>query len=825
MKSFVFSLALTALVLLNGFSSLLHSQSWYQPTSTVFVEPGGESREHVIDIEHVTINIRVDGPEGKVQGTVSGIVHSLREKVDSIDFDGVRMTVHSARLNGKPLRFVVFDSSVRVYPQPGLVYDGTDTISFDYECHPRRGMHFTGWSDSTNRARKQVWTQGEDSDNRNWCILDDYPNDKMITETIITFDSSYQVLSNGNLLGTTLNSDGTKTWHYTMTKPHVTYLIMVAIGKFAIEERHSASGLPVHLYYYPERPECVQPTYRYATEAIDFMEKQLNVPFPWESYSQVPVQDYIFGAMENTTATVFGDFSLCDAREALDRNYIGTDVHELTHQWFGDFITERDWKDIWLHESFATFYPKLFSRKVYGEPTYEWMRRGEQNQALGAGERDRLPVVSSLSGTARRYPKGSAVLDMLRYVVGENNFDHAITYYLKHHAYSLVHTDEFYLAFQDALGMSLDWFFDEWLYRGNEPNYTVRYQDVMDMKSGERSTEFQVEQTQVADALSPYFRMPVVFEVHYKDGSMNTVREEVSKQAQTVRVPNPQKKDIAYTLFDPGSYILKRVNFKKSFEELREQAMNAPHMIDRYDAVHQMHEDSTFDEQKTDEFLQSIYTKESFQAVKSEIVAHMLRSKTTIATDLVKTAIGDNDVEVRKAVVSGTKRIPEKLRESYERMLADSSYWIIENVFTKLCENFPSRKAEYLKKLENVHGPSQRVHIACLECRAADNDRAALDTLVDYCSHSFEFQTRQNAMAAVKRLNYCNEALVGYLVEAMLSTNNRLADVARGLAEGWMQQRRYSELFVKYYRAHQWKKWQQDILAKLVGETPGRRRR
>ena len=95
------------------------------------------------------------------------------------------------------------------------------------------------------------------------------------------------------------------------------------------------------------------------------MERETGVPYPWESYSQIPVQDYIYGAMENTTATVFGDFYFVDSRSFLDRNYLKVNVHELAHQWFGDFITGRSGRSAWLHESFATFYPTLFMRVIW----------------------------------------------------------------------------------------------------------------------------------------------------------------------------------------------------------------------------------------------------------------------------------------------------------------------------------------------------------------------------------------------------------------------------------------------------------------------------
>jgi aminopeptidase N len=807
-------------------STMLRAQTPIYRTSTMYDEPGSEGREHPLDFERLRLTIKFDANAGKVFGDVTEIFTPVRARVDSIVLDAINMTFSEVYLGGKQVRYSVTDSTITLYPAPALNYGVRDSLRFVYTCTPKKGLYFTGWQDATNRTRKQIWSQGEDSDNRYWIPMYDYPNDKMITETIITFDSKYKVLSNGNLLSSAKNTDGTTTWHYAMTKPHVTYLIMIAIGNYAIEERVTKRGIPVHLWYYPEYPERIAPTYQYSTEMIDFMEELLGVQYPWETYAQVPVQDFIFGAMENTTATIFGDFSLQDARGVLDRRYLNTNVHELTHQWFGDLITERNWKNIWLHESFATFYPKLFSRKFFGEDMYEWMRRGEQNQALAAGANDRLPIVHDASGTTRRYPKGSAVLDMLRYVIGDEDFDRTVAYYLKKHAYDIVHTDEFYLAFHDACGYTLDWFFREWLYHGGEPKYKVSYSDISDMKTSERSTVFTVEQTQYVDELTPLFTMPIVFEVYYKDGSKQSVRQTISKQTEIVRVPNPGKKEIAFTLFDPGSYILKALDFSKSTSELMEQAQKAEHMIDRYDAISRLRDDSTTSDDEIEKVMATVYAKEKFHAVKGKILERMAGRSSETALALMRKGMKDADVDVRKAAINALRRVPEALRRDVEELLRDSSYSVIESAFTKLCESFPDKSLSYCSEIEDVTGPAMRVSIAMLEHRISKKNSAKdIDKLVDYASNGFEFQTRQGAMNALKRLNIVDERVVGHAVQALLSTNNRLADVARGICEYWMQQTKARRMFREFVNSKSWEPGQREVLMRLVGDRAEPRRR
>ena len=419
------------------------------------------------------------------------------------------------------------------------------------------------------------------------------------------------------------------------------------------------------------------------------------------------------------------------------------------------------------------------------------------------------------------------MLDMLRYVIGDADFDRTVAYYLKKHAYGIVHTDEFYLAFHDACGYTLDWFFREWLYHGGEPKYKVSYRDISDATTSERSTVFTVEQTQYVDELTPLFTMPIVFEVYYKDGTRQSVRQTIAKQTEIVSVPNPGKKDIAFALFDPGSYILKALDFSKSASELMEQARSAEHMIDRYDAVSRLRDDSTSSDDEIEKAFEEVYNKERFHAVKGKILERMAGRSSQTALALMRKGMKDADVDVRKAAINALRRVPEGLRRDVEELLRDSSYSVIESAFTKLCESFPDKSLGYCAQIEDVAGPAMRVSIAMLEHRISKKNSAKdIDKLLDYASNGFEFQTRQGAMNALKRLNIVDERVVAHVVQALLSTNNRLADVARGICEYWMQQTKARDLFRAYYRAGTWSNQDRDQLQRLFGErTEPRRRR
>jgi aminopeptidase N len=761
------------------------AQSPYVHTTTYIDAPGSEPRERPVDIERMRLDVRFVPDQGLVQGTVTHVFNVLQKRVDTILFDAIKIDIKSATLNGRNLRYRSTDTSVIVYCEPPLTWDTKDSITFTYDARPRKGIYFIGWNDPSKRMQKQIWTQGQGIDNRHWIPMYDEMNDKMITETITTFDSSYTVLSNGTHLGTKVNANGTKSWHYTMTRPHASYLLMLAIGHYSITERVSKSGVKQRLYSYPEYPERIEPTYRYSSEAMDFLEEYIGIPYPWELYSQVPVADYIFGAMENTTATIFGDFSQTDARGWLDRSYVGTNVHELTHQWFGDLVTARSQKSVWLQESFATYYPHVFTRKtpaLGGEDGYQWSRRGMHKAALGASEKDRLPIVNPTAGSARIYPKGAAVLDMMAYTFGEDALRRVIKNYLEKHMYQTVETNDLYLAFQDTLGLSPEWFFDQWLYKGGEPHYKVSWsKSAMQQGAGTiPSTRVDVEQVHHIDELTGPFRMPIVVEAWYTDNSSDRVRVDVDAKNAVIQVPNPQNKQVAFVLFDPGSYVMKKLTFDKTWEEKLAQVKQAPLMIDRYDALEAMRGDSSRGKERI-AILKDVLQRETFSAIRSEAVqqaSELAKNGFPEAWALVKIGLEDKQTDVRKAALNSVSVIPETLRSAFERMLSDSSYLIIQTVLTKLAASFPDKARSYTEKVKTVRGPHERVRIARLEIEFQNGNNSALDELSDLAGPGWEFITRQNAMGAFKRLGMIRSLAIENMLQALFSTNNRLSAVA-----------------------------------------------
>jgi len=733
-------------------------------------------REHPLDFQELKLDLSFVEKEGLVKGKVTHIFTPLRNKVENISLDAKGdLIVKDATLNGNKIEFK-HDTAGYIFFTSNLTFGNKYTLVVNYEARPKKGLYFIGWSDSTHISQKQIWSQGQAIDNRNWIPMYDDMNDKVISEVNVTFNSAYKVLSNGAKLLEKENGDGSKTWKYKMDKPHSPYLIMLGIGKYEIKELKSKSGIVLRLYYYPDHKDKVDHTYKYMVQMFDFMEKEIGIPYPWRpSFSQIPVQNYTFGAMENTSAVVFGDFYCVDNRGYLDRNYVYVNAHELTHQWFGDLITARSESDSWLQESFATYYGWLFDKEAFGINQFDWNRRLANNDAITASLTNKKAMASTNGGSVRWYQRGAFIIEMMKYMVGRDNYNRVIKYYLEKNAYKNVDANELMIAFQDVLGMPMNGFWEQWVYKGGEPSYKVSWTDVKNTKN-ERSTEISIEQTHETNDLVGLFKTPIKLEVWYKDGTKDSLQPMIENQYHRILIPNKSNLDIDFVLFDPNSQILKSVSFIKYQEEYFKQALKAPYMLDRFDAVVAL---KNVEIDKKRDVLTSVYLKEKFHAVKAEIIGQLIADTAKSSKELIKLALIDKDAHVRRAVLTHSNPIASDMEPQLRKLLSDSSYITVEQTLDKLSLRFPENIQAYLDITKNEIGNSGRnIRIKWLEIACGIDRAKFIGELVNYACPPYEFRTRINAMEALKKLNYFDEKLLSGLVNSASHFNTRLSGLA-----------------------------------------------
>lgn len=774
--------------ILNAQSDHASARSYYQDDELV-------PRERSVDFQELKLMVSFDPEQKLVKGDVRQSFKVLRKELDSIRLDGINMNYLKVELDGVSIDYKEDPKGISLYFKKLLTWDSEHVLHIQYEANPKRGLYFIGWDDMTGTSRKQIWTQGQGIDNRHWIPMYDDKNDKVISELIVNFEDEYQVLSNGKLLKEKELKEGMKQWHYKITKPHASYLIMLGIGLYEIDERKSASGVPMKLYYYPDQPEQLEATYKYSVEMFDFFEKEIGVPYPWKSYAQIPVQNFMYGAMENTTATIFGDFYLVDERGYLDRNYIRVNAHELAHQWFGDMVTARSSAHHWLQESFATHYDMTYQGEAFGPDHFDWVRKTSNESALTASAEDVKPIAHSSAGTTRHYPKGAFVLQMLKYVVGREQYNAAIQYYLEKHAYGNVDSEDLLVAFHEKLGYSLDWFWEEWIYKGGEPHYQVNFQNY-----GKKGV-FNVKQVHEINNLVGLFKMPIDFQVVYKDGSSD--RKTVWIEEQSHVVSFDLKGEVDYYLFDPNYQVMKEVSFNKPLEVLKAQAQKAEHMLDRYEAI-QMLVNSEFDGK--DDFLIERFKAEEFHAIKDEIVNYLVPKLDDKSAIMVAIAANDEDADVRKALLKATYRIPANLEPVYRMLLNDQSYVNVELALDLLCFYFPMNREDYLNLTAMETGSrSNNIRTSWLKwAYLEEGNEQYLAELKRMSSNQYEFLTRINAAESLKDLNYLDEAHLASLLEATFSFNGRLARPITEILEFYFEQESYKALMISYISTQNW---------------------
>ena len=313
---------------------------------------GNAQQTEVVDFVSVTAEILPNASEENVQATVS-YQFKILQKTDSVYLDAIDMKVFDVHSK----KITISSEGEKIWFTGNFRKDKTYDVSFSYTANPTQTLYFTG---------DQIWTQGQGKYTSHWLPSIDDMNDKLEFDLTIAAPKNKTVIANGKLVNKQ-QKDSLDYWKFDMQHPMASYLVAFAIGNFDEKTISSQSGIPIKLYYKPEDSEKVEPTYRYTKQIFDFLESEIGVSYPWQNYKQVPVRDFLYAGMENTTATIFSEAFVVDSIGFNDRNYVNVNAHELAHQWFGDLVTETEGTHHWLQEGFATYYAQLAEKEVFGD--------------------------------------------------------------------------------------------------------------------------------------------------------------------------------------------------------------------------------------------------------------------------------------------------------------------------------------------------------------------------------------------------------------------------------------------------------------------------
>jgi len=374
-----------------------------------------------------------------------------------------------------------------------------DSVSIFYQGAPPN-TGFGSFIQSTHSGTPVMWSLSEPYGSRDWWPCKNGLDDKADSiDILVTNPIAYKAASNGLLQSETISAGGTKiTAHWKHRYPIASYLMCFAVTNYTVFNNTvqlSTGTLPMQTYCYPESLNSFQNGTINTLNAMKLFDTTFG-PYPFMNEKYGHVQFGWGGGMEHQTSTFIVNIgeSLC--------------AHELGHQWFGDKITCGSWKDIWLNEGFATHLASMYMEKKYPANVLS-NRQSEINtitsQPGGSVEVSDTTDVNRIFDSRLSYTKGSHLLYMLRWKLGDNIFFDAIRNYQNDPTivYGFARTADLKRNLEQTSGQNLTNFFDQWYSGQGYPSYNVQWSN-----AGSGNVWIKMNQT-TSHASVPFFELPV----------------------------------------------------------------------------------------------------------------------------------------------------------------------------------------------------------------------------------------------------------------------------------------------------------------------------
>jgi aminopeptidase N len=659
----------------------------------------------------------------------------------------------------------------------------TAKIRIAYRATPARGLYFLEPDEHVQDRPRQVWTQGQDEDSRHWFPCHDKPNVKMTFEIDVQVPRGWFALSNGALVKRD-DKPNAKRWHYhwRMSEPLPSYLVTLVAGEFAELDGGKAAGVPV-TYLVPKGHEAEgKRTFRRTPEMIEHFGKLIGVPYPWNKYAQVVVSDFIFGGMENTTATTMYEHILLDERAALDISSDDIIAHELAHQWFGNYVTCRDWSHGWLNEGFATLFEHLDREHHLGQDELYFGLQDDFDAYLAeAHGRYRRPIVcqdyeAPIEIFDRHlYQKGALVLFMLRRLLGDHAFFAGVRVYLTRHARSIVETRDLMRAMEDVSGHGLEQFFEQWVYRAGHPELEVKVEHEAQVLT------VTVKQTQKIDKETPVFAFPFTFEVTPVRGKTVRHTRNIDKALETIAIPCTERP--SFVAIDSDFAVVADVRLDVPADMLRRQLKNGATARVRWLAASAVAKHP--DPPSLDALAKSLSNDEEFWGVRVKVALALGHTRLGAAFEILRANLKTKHPKVRRAVVQalGHFRTAEAAQELKPIALKDRSYLVESEAARSLGQTRQSAAYDTLVEIIDRASWSDIIRVGALDGLAALRDERAVSHVLARTRYGTKNRGRRAAIVALARLTTDRkhrEALEELLDDADPHLRN---DVVRALVE------------------------------------------
>ncbi len=507
----------------------------------------------------------------------------------SHDYDLIHQRIEVSNFDWDSTSFEHGDTLVVFLAKP-LAFG--DTVRFTITYHGvvqnGRGLTYIDTEGRPHRPR-QIWSQGEDDNNHFWFPTYDFPNDKMTWEVVATVPRGMTAVSNGRLASDVVAKDGSRTVVWRQDKPSATYLVSFIVAPL-VKIHDTWRTVPVDYYVYHDDSALARPLFKVTPDMIDTYSRLTGLDYPWAKYAQTTVADF-FGGMENVSATTLVDW-LPRPRDYQDRPWYPWILipHELSHQWFGDYVTTENWANMWLNEGFAEFMPGQYWSQKLGAHAEQDYYLDEYDQFMQIDGERRMPLAAL--GSNNIYPKGALVLRMLKQYLGDRLFWASVHRYLVDHAFDNATTDDLRQAVLDATGQNLDWFWDQWMYQAGFPEFavTAKYDSTAAtltlVVQQIQQDSSKADSTGLRYTTPAAFRMPVAVRVGTAAGDV-TARAQLGRRQDTI-VVRDVKGPPTMAIFDDGNAILKRLTFDQPTVWLAAQLERDPDLWNRHWVIAQL---------------------------------------------------------------------------------------------------------------------------------------------------------------------------------------------------------------------------------------------
>ena len=412
------------------------------------------------DVQHYTIDLRFTPEENFIAGATD-IAAIAQQDLASFNLDLFGLEVAAVAVNDVPAAFERIDFELVITPSAPLAEGDPFSVRVEYSGTPEpindpAAPIPLGWQAYPDGYFAAV---SQPSGAMNWFPANNHPLDKSSFTFRITAPPPNTVAANGILSDIIENDDGSRTFVWEAKDPMAAYLTIVAVGDL-VETRDDSGAVPIRSYF----PSRVDPAVIPTIPGYDLMQDMMTWlsgllgDYPFETYGTVLVPEFP-AALETQTLSIFGLPSFTE----------DVMMHELAHQWFGNSVTVAQWKDIWLHEGFATYLMALWAGERAGDSAYD--------SAIASYHADSSDVLI-VPGDAKisqlfdwtLYARGALVLHALRQEVGDEDFFAILRSFHETYAYSAVTTSDFIALAETISGQDLDALFEAWLYSDEVPD-------------------------------------------------------------------------------------------------------------------------------------------------------------------------------------------------------------------------------------------------------------------------------------------------------------------------------------------------------------------